>query len=122
GLRLSWSLTGFYTYKKDKAIIDINRKNIDLQKEVFLFNTGFSVKQQDAESRRLQQLLSSDDEIISLRTSVKNSASAQLENGVINSSDYLREVNAEQQARENKLLHEIQLLQAQYNQKTIIGG
>lgn len=122
GLRLSWSLTGFYTYKKEKAIIDLNRKNIDLQKEVFLFNTNFSVKQQDSESKRLQQLLSSDDEIILLRLSVKNSASAQLENGVLNSGDYLREVNAEQQARENKLLHEIQLLQAQYNQKTIIGG
>lgn len=122
GLRLSWSLSGFYTYKNDKAILDINRKNIDLQKEVFLFNTSFSVKQQDADSKRLQQLLSSDDEIISLRASVKNSASAQLENGIINSGDYLREVNAEQQARENKLLHEVQLLQAQYNQKTIIGG
>ncbi len=122
GLRFTWALNGLYTYRKEKALVEINRKSIDLQKEVFLFNTGFLVKQQNAENTRLLQLLSGDEELIRLRTSIKNSASAQLENGVINSSDYLREVNAESQARENKLLHEIQLLQALYNQKTIIGG
>jgi hypothetical protein len=44
-----------------------------------------------------------------------------LENGVINSSDYLREVNAEDGARQNKILHEIQLLIAQYNERNTIG-
>lgn len=122
GLRLSWNLSGFYTYKKDKALVDIQRRHLDVQKELFLFNTGFQIKQYDAESKRLLQLLSSDEELVTLRQSVKNAASAQLENGVIQSSDYLREVNAESQARENKLLHEIQWLQAQYNQKTSIGG
>jgi outer membrane protein TolC len=36
-----------------------------------------------------------------------------LENGVITSSDYLREVNAEDQARQALITHQLQLLQAQ---------
>jgi len=122
GIRMNWSLSGLYTLKKDKALLDISRQNIEVQKEVFLFSTGFALKQQNAEVAKLQELLTSDDEIISLRTSIKNTANVQLENGVINTNDYLREVNAEDQARENKLLHEIQLLMAQYTQQTTTGG
>jgi len=53
---------------------------------------------------------------------IKNTTSVQLENGVVNVNDYLREVNAEDQARQNKLLHEIQLRMAQYQQKTTTGN
>lgn len=121
GLRLSWNITGFYTTKKEKAILDINRKHIDLQKETFLYNTNLTMKNQQGEVNKLQQVLASDDEIITLREKIKNTASAQLENGVINSTDYLREVTAEDQARQSKILHEIQLLLAQYNLKTTSG-
>jgi outer membrane protein TolC len=121
GLRMSWPLTGFYTSKKEKAIIAVSRREIDLQKENFLLNTNFTVKQQDAEIGKQIELLVSDDEIIALRAGIKETSAAQLQNGVINTSDYLREVNAEDQARLSKILHEIQLLMAQYNKKTTIG-
>jgi outer membrane protein TolC len=122
GLRLNWSLGGFYTIKHDKALLEINQQTIDVQRETFLFNTNFTLKQQTAEITKYNALLATDDEIITLRTAVKNSASAQLENGVINSNDYLREVNAEDQARQNKIIHEIQLLMAQYAQLNTTGN
>lgn len=122
GVRLNWSLSGLYTYGKEKELVAINRKNIELQKETFLFNTQHVLKQQNAEISKLQQLLSTDDEIIELRTNVKNTSSTQLQNGVINTSDYLREVNAEDQARQTRILHTIQLLMAQYNQQTTTGN
>jgi outer membrane protein TolC len=121
GLRLNWNITGFYTTKKERALLDINRKNIDLQKETFLYNTNLTMKNQQGEVNKLRQVLASDDEIIALREKIKNTASAQLENGVINATDYLREVTAEDQARQSKILHEIQLLLAQYNLKTTSG-
>jgi outer membrane protein TolC len=122
GIKLTWSPTVFYTMKKDKALIDINRENIEVQKETFLFNTNLTIKQQDAEINKYEQLLASDDEIIELRDKVKTSAMAQLENGVINGNDFLTEVNAEDQARQNKVLHQTQLLMAQYNQQTTTGN
>ena len=66
-------------------------------------------------------LLATDEEIISLRSQVKNTASAQLENGVIDSNDYLEIVNDESQARQNKVLHEVELLMSQYKVQTTAG-
>jgi outer membrane protein TolC len=122
GLRLSWSPSVFYTIKKQRALIGINRQNLDVQKETFLFNTNLTVKQQNANIGKYQQLLSSDNEIIDLRTRVKTTAMAQLENGVITSNDFLTEVNDENQARQNKILHEVQLLMSQYNEQTTTGN
>lgn len=121
GLRLNWSLSGLYTIKKDRELIRTNRDAIQLQKETFLFNTNLIVKQQNAELDRFSQLLTTDDEIITLRESIKTTAAAQLENGVINTNDFLREVNAEDQARLNKILHGIQLLMAQYSLDNTLG-
>lgn len=122
GVRLSWSLAGFYTRKGERKLLDLNRKSLDLQKETFLLNTNLTIRQQDAELSKLQELVSTDQEIIQLRTRIKQTFYAQLSNGTINSNDYLREVNAEDQARQNKILHEVQLLLAQYNQKTTTGN
>lgn len=122
GLRLNWSLSGLYTLKKDKVLLDLSRRNIEVQKETFLFNTHYTLRQQNAEVNKYTELLASDDQIVMLRTNVKNTASVQLENGVINTNDYLREVNAEDKARQNKIVHEIQLLMAQYAQQTTTGN
>lgn len=121
GVRLNWSLSGLYTIKKDRELIRNNRDAIQLQKETFLFNTNLAAKQQNAEVDRFSQLLATDDEIITLRESVKATTAAQLENGIINTNDFLREVNAEDQARLNKILHEIQLLMSQYNLDNTLG-
>ncbi len=122
GLRLNWALSNLYTYKKEKLQIDIDQKIMETQKETFLFNTNFSLKQQSAEVIKLQELLKSDSEIIELRSSVKTIANAQLENGIITTNDFIKEVNAEDQARQTKLLHEIQLLIAQYTYQNTAGN
>lgn len=121
GLRLNWSLGGLYTKKKEKEQVTINKKMVEVQKETFLLNTSSQLKQQQAEIDKLQQLLVSDYEIISLRKSVTEAAKAQLENGVITANDFLKEVNAEDQARQTLITHQVQLLQAQINYQTILG-
>lgn len=121
GVRLNWSLSGLYTIKKERALINNSREAIRLQRETFLYNTSLTMGQQNADLERLGQLLATDEDIIALRENIKTTAVAQLENGVINTNDYLREVNAEDQARQNKILHEIQLLMAQYNRQNTLG-
>ncbi len=122
GVRLNWSLSNYYTSGKERELVNINKTMLDVQKEVFLFNTKFALKQQNSEISKLQELIASDNEIIQLRTSVKNTAAVQLENGVITVNDYLREVNAEDLARQAAVLHRIQLLMAQYAYKTTSGN
>jgi len=121
GLRFTFPISGFYTLRNERELIRINRKTMEVQKNTFLFNTQLTLKQQSADITKFQNFLKTDDEIISLRTNVKKAALAQLENGVINSSDYLREVNAEDGARQNKILHETQLLMAEYSERNTTG-
>lgn len=122
GVRLNWNISNYYTIRKEKKIVEYNQSAIDIQKEAFLFNTSLSLSQQTNEIKKYSELLSSDSEIIALRESVKTTASKQLENGTISANDYLTYINAEDQAKQNKLLHQIQLLMAQYNYQLTSGN
>lgn len=121
GFKLNWNITGFYNRKRDKGLIDVRRDGVDVQQEVFLFNIAYQARQQETEIDRYAQLTASDDEIIALRIKIKETAYVQLENGVIDSREYLREVQAENLARQSKVLHEIRLLSAQYELQTTQG-
>ncbi len=121
GLRFNWLLGGLYTKKKEKEQVQVNKKMVEVQKETFLLNTNAQLKQQQAEIDKLQRLISSDEEIIALRRTVTDAAKAQLENGVLTANDFLKEVNAEDLARQALITHQIQLLQAQINYQTIAG-
>lgn len=121
GVRLNWNFGSLYTQKNDKQLIDIGKKLVAVQQQTFLLNTNTALRQQQSEMDKLQQLIAKDKEIIGLRVTVKDAAKAQLENAVITSNDYLREVNAEDQARQSLIAHQVQLLQAQINYLTISG-
>lgn len=122
GVRLSWNLGGWYTLKRQRQLSVIGRRGLDLQKETFLLNTGLQQEQGLLLIASNLQQLRQDDAIVDLRTAVKNSALVQLQQGVLSAHDYLTEVIAEDQAREARLLHRIQMLQSEYNYQTLIGG
>lgn len=122
GIRANWSFMSWYTQKNEKSLLHIDQQLNDLQKELFLFNTNLTTRQQRNELNKLNELIQTDDDLVNLRASVKNTSNVQLENGVITTNDYIREVNAEDQARQSKLLHQIQLLMAQYNLQNTLGN
>lgn len=122
GVRFSWSLSNLYSYGNESEINELSKLNIDAQTETFLLNTKLTTNQQLQEIDKLKKLIEVDKRIIDLRTSVKESAKAKLENGVITSSDYIRDLNAEDAARQNLEIHKIQLLLAQYNYKITTGN
>lgn len=122
GLRLNWNFAAFYTYKNEKKILDINRSAIDLQRETFLFNTSLALKQQHAEITKMQELIETDRSIVALRESVKHSTQQQLVYGTATTNDYLIALNAEDQARQSLILHQIQLLMTAYNIRTTAGS
>lgn len=122
GVRFNWPITGFYTNKNDKQLININRTNVDVQRETFLFNTQLSLSQQSEDVNKYKQLLQRDQEVIDLRGAIKTAANAQLDNGVITTHDFIVKVNDESQAKLNAALHEIQMLQAVYTYKNTSGN
>jgi outer membrane protein TolC len=122
GIRFSWSLSNLYSYGNESEINQLNLQSIDAQTETFLLNTKITTNQQLQEIDKLKKLIEVDKSIIDLRTSVKESAKAKLENGVITSSDYVRDLNAEDNAKQNLEIHKVQLLLAQYNYKITTGN
>ncbi len=121
GIRLNWSLEGLYTSKKEKQLSDISERSILLQQELFMLNTDTKLKQQSAEIDMLKRMIAVDGEIVALRVSIKQAARAQLENSVLTSNDYLREVIAEDAARQDQSLHQLQLVQAQIKYANLKG-
>jgi len=121
GVRFNWAFGGLYTKKKDRQLIDIGIRSVDIQKETFLLNIKTVLRQQLDEANKYASLIEKDKAIISLREKVKEAAKAQLENGVITANDYLREVNAEDQARQSFITHQVQELQSQVNYLTTTG-
>jgi outer membrane protein TolC len=122
GLRLTWTIGGAYTYRKDRLISENRREMVLTQRNTFLFNTTQTLRQENADIRKYRRLIQSDDEIVRLRESVSQSSAAQLQNGVISANDYLLDVNAANQARQDRVVHQIQLLSTQYNYKTTSGN
>ena len=120
GVNFRWNLTDLYskTLRNDLQIIRNNAQVIDIQRDVFLLNTKSVMEQQSAEIQKWQKLIETDRQIVALRGKIKDSATAQVENGTLTTNDYLIELNAESQARLNLELHQLQLLFAQINLKT----
>ena len=122
GIRFSWSLSSLYSYGNESEINKLNLQSIDAQTETFLLNTKITTNQQLQEIDKLNKMIEVDKDIIELRTSVKLAAQSKLDNGVITPSDYIRELNAEDTAKQNLEIHKIQLLLAQYNYKITTGN
>ncbi|MEM9981659.1 MAG: TolC family protein [Bacteroidota bacterium] len=122
GIRLQWNVANLYTKSKEQKILSLNQEIIETQRETFLLNTNITLQQQNSEIDKYQRLIRSDEEIITLREEIKQTSQKQLALGTITSNDYLSYVNAADKARQNLLLHETQLLMAQYQYQTTRGN
>ena len=117
GIRFSWSFGGLYTKRNDLQLIEVNKSNITVQKETFLFNTQLQATQQSDDADKYNNLMVNDDEIIRLRENIRKTTEAKLENGTASVTDLIREINAADMARQNKALHEMQYLISVYTLK-----
>lgn len=122
GLRLNWSLWNWNNGSNEKKIYSIGGQLVDKQKEIFTRNTNLQLQQQQAEMTKAETLLKTDDEIITIQTSLKVTASKQFENGILSANDYLNELNAEIISKLNKKVHEIQLVMSKINYQFATGN
>lgn len=120
GVNVSWNLSNLYSHKNNKQKIQSDVLSVRAQQETFVFNTNMDISQKQSEINKYRDLLKYDDEIIALRSSIKQSSEAKMANGTISGTDLMRDVYAEQSARQDKIRHEIEMLLAMYNLKWII--
>ncbi len=117
GVRLVWNFGSFYTKNNSLKQLESSRERIRVQRETFLFNNSLAERQQINEVDKLVKQLAADEEIIGLREGIKKAAEARLEEGTISVSDLIREISAENMARQERATHEIMHLMAIYSIK-----
>ena len=117
GARLTWNIGALYTRKNDKAKIQMQRDITETNRETFIFNNNLEQIQQSEEIQRYRKLMEQDEEIITLRQSVRKAAESKLSHGIIDVNDLVREINQENAARLQLSMHETEMLKQIYDYK-----
>ncbi len=121
GARLTWNIGALYSRKNDKAKLQAERETAEANRERFLLDNKMEQIQQNENISRYRQLMTDDEEIISLRSSIRKAAESKLAHGIIDVNDLVREINSENKARVEQCIHEIEMLKGIYNLKITTG-
>lgn len=117
GVCMSWNFGSLYTLKNDRRVIENRRQQLESNRDVFLFNTRVQMTQQEQAIRSMEKQMQDDDEIIGLRTRIRQAAEVKVANGTLTVTEMLRELTNESLARQTKAMHEVRLLMDIYQLK-----
>jgi len=121
GAGLNWNISAYYTASKEAKNLQINNDIVGSQKKIFEINLQSTMIQQQEEITKLEKMLLMDSKIVETKTAIRKASSSQLDNGIITSSDFIVDLNSENQSQFNLKLHEIQLIMAKENFNTTLG-
>ena len=122
GLSLSWNTSNLYKTSNNRQLDKIQMARITNQQEVFTFNNTLEQKQSNSEIEKQKAIVSKDKEIVQLKEKITQSYQLKYKNGLASMSDLLTTIYKESESRNEKSLHEVQLLLALYNFNTISGN
>ena len=117
GARLTWNIGALYTRKNDKAKIQLQRETAETSRDVFLFHNNLEQIQQNEDIDRYRKLMADDEEIITLRSSIRKAAESKLSHGIIDVNDLVKEITNENAAKVQQRVHEIEMLKEIYDLK-----
>lgn len=121
GLTVSWNIGALYTRKNDLAQLDNQRQQIEAERATFLYNLHLQDQQADGSVSSLRKQITQDDEIVRLRENIRSKSEKKVQLGTESINEMLRDVNAVSTARQQKALHELQLLQVIYEKENNLG-
>ena len=121
GITFQWDISAFYTRKNDLRNIGLSQRSIELQRNVFQWNTSLQQTQIQNEIERMYEMKASDDEIVRLRESVRKVSESKYRNGVITVNELLRDIMNENRAKTGRSRHELELLKNIYDLKIMLN-
>lgn len=114
GIRLVWDITPFYSRKNNSTKIQNQIRLLDIARESLLFNARIENASLASQMRRMEQTLDQDDELLRLRTEIREIEEVRLENGSTDTSSFLDKVSEESEAALARSIHSIEFLQYCY--------
>ncbi len=121
GVQMTWNFGGYYTRKNSLNQLRLAKQQIEVQRDIFLFNNQLEVTEEEGEIAHLKEVLASDERIVELRRSVREAAESKLRNGIIDTNDLLRKITEEDVAAVTRNVREIELVKAIYELKHTIN-
>ena len=121
GVSLQWNFGSFYTRKGNLKKLQLAQQQVETQRDVFLFNNQLQQVQLQNEIEKVRKLTADDEEIIKLRTSIRQSSEAKYANGTMTINELLRDITAENQASLTKAIHEIERIKGIYDLKNAVN-
>lgn len=121
GAGLSWNIFDWHKSGRDRSSMKLQKDIIDTNLENFNRSLKMALTQEENNSKKLRQLISSDEQLVALKDQITRRSAAALENGVITSADYIRDLNASLQSKVNLETRKVQLIQTAVNYATIKG-
>lgn len=121
GIRMQWNFGALYTRQNDIHKIATEKRNVEVARETFVFNTMLDIIEQVNNIKKAQQILEQDKEIVRLRASIRTSGEEQYANGVIKMTELMDMIDDEHDARLAEAVHEIQLWMAVCQLKDSMG-
>ena len=107
GVRLQWDFGALYTLRNDRRKSDSDLRRLELTRESFMLNTSMEAVQKRSQVEKDEDVLRRDEEIISLRGSIRETGERQYKEGVIAVNDYLSLLDEEFKARLSYNVHKV---------------
>jgi outer membrane protein TolC len=118
---IKWNIFDWNKAKNEKQVITIQQEIIEKRKKDLEDNLNRLLESKNAEIKSLESMIQTDSALIKLRKKITLSAESQYQNGNITATEYLNEMNSEQQAMINCEIHKISLALARIEYLNISG-
>jgi outer membrane protein TolC len=121
GAGVKWNIFDWNRAKNEKQVVTLQQGIIEKRKNDLSDNLNRLLESKNAEITSLKTLIQTDSELITLRKRITASAQSQYDNGTITASEFLNEMNSENQAVINNEIHKINLALARIEYLNISG-
>lgn len=122
GLGFSWNVLDWKTTSRQKQIIKLQQDMVQTKQDAFVRNIDLATDQQNKQIKQINELLKTDQQLITVRERITKTSASKLENGTITTADYIQDLNAETTARLMLETHKIQLKEAWIKLANIRGN
>ena len=121
GLRFQWKLFDWNKTRLDRQLISVQSQLIENQRAAFEHNLNIQEARFQEELSTLEGVIQRDQTILALQERIRKTASAQLDQGVITTAEYLDHLNDSIRAALELETHRLELQQLKVNYLTLKG-
>jgi outer membrane protein TolC len=121
GVRAQWSFRNWSNASRKSQVVRLQQDQLEADEDAFTRQLEASLRKTESAIEALDQQIELDKQVLELRSEVIKEKKSQLNEGVITSTEYIAELNAENRARLGLEIHQVQLIQAQYEYLTKRG-